>query len=72
MQGCTTDNLVDLIVFALCFFSGLSDEEVVECLVCFGADGDPAFQGARAGVIAQLTKRHAPYMLGIHYVAHKT
>lgn len=63
---------MDLIFSTICFFGGLTNKDIAKRLVYFGADGDPVFQGVRASMIAQITKRHAPYMLGIHYVGHCT
>ncbi len=52
-------------------FGGLIDEQIVESLVCLSTDGISTFQGVRYGVI-DLLKTHAPYLIKIHYMAHKT
>ncbi|KAG0594314.1 hypothetical protein M758_UG065900 [Ceratodon purpureus] len=37
----------------------------------FGADGVSVFQGSQTGVTTQLKEKHAPFMLGVHCIAHR-
>jgi hypothetical protein len=52
--------------------AGFSESVVAERLVCFGADGVSVFQGARAGVTQQLKQKDAPFLIGVHCMAHRT
>lgn len=45
---------------------------MAERMVCFGADGVSVFQGLRTGVTMQLKQQHAPFMIGVHCMAHQT
>jgi hypothetical protein len=51
-------------------FGGLSEIDLTSKLISFGANGVSNFQGAKTCVITQFLKKHAPFMLGVHYVAH--
>jgi len=52
--------------------SGLAEGEVAKRLVCFGADGVSVFQGSRNGVTTQMRQHMAPFMFGMHCMAHRT
>ena len=52
--------------------SGLLQLEVAKRLICFWANGALVFQGSRNGVIVQMKEHVAPFMFGIHYMAHRT
>jgi len=41
-------------------------------LVCFGVDGVSVFQGSKNGVIVQMKDTIAPFMFGVHCMAHRT
>jgi hypothetical protein len=41
-------------------------------LICFGADGASFFQGCGIGMTFQLKEKYVPYMMGQHYMAHRT
>lgn len=43
---------------------------IVKKLVCVGTDGVAVMQGQRTGVCTKLQTTCAPYMLGIHCMAH--
>jgi len=43
---------------------------LVSKLINFGVNGVLVFQGVKIGVITQLKGKHAPFMLGVHCVAH--
>ncbi len=34
-------------------------------------DGVIVFQGLKTGVTMQFTNKHAPFVIGLHYIAHK-
>jgi hypothetical protein len=57
---------------SLSWHGGLVDNVLAERLVCFGVDGMSVFQGCRCGVTQQLKDQEAPFMLGIHCMAHRT
>jgi hypothetical protein len=38
--------------------------------MCFGVEGITIFQGTKIMVIIQLKGKHAPYFIGVHYMAH--
>lgn len=47
------------------------DELIIDKkLVCVGVDGAVVMQGKMTGLCARLQTSIAPYMLGIHYMAH--
>jgi hypothetical protein len=60
------------IVTSLSWHGGLVDSAVAERLVCFGTDGVSVFQGYRSGVTQQLKEHDAPFILGMHCMAHHT
>jgi len=47
-------------------------EEINNKLIFFGFDGVVVFTNVHSGVTTQFTKRAAPFMLVVHYVAHWT
>ena len=57
---------------ALREFGGLSIEQIWEKLLFFGADGVAIFHGVRGGVIVQLQREFAPFLVKVHYSSHKT
>ena len=62
----------DCIPMSLSWHGGLADNTIAKRLVYFGADGVFVFQGCRSGVIQQLKDQDAPFMLGVHCMAHHT
>lgn len=52
--------------------TGLTKVEVASRLVCFGADGALVFQGSRNGVTVQMQQYMAPFLFGVHCMAHCT
>jgi hypothetical protein len=50
----------------------LTMEEINNKLIFFGFDGVVVFMGVHSGVTMQITKKAAPFMLVVHYVAHRT
>jgi hypothetical protein len=51
-------------------FGGLSETNLVNKLVCFGTNKVTVFQGGKNGVIAQIMQKHAPFVSGVHCMAH--
>jgi hypothetical protein len=49
----------------------MSGEDICAKLLCFSADGASVFQGTRNGVTSQLTRKFAPFLLGIHCCGHR-
>jgi hypothetical protein len=47
----TAANLTEMITDQLFMHGGLSQQQLGEKLICFGADGAAVFQGTRSGVI---------------------
>jgi hypothetical protein len=54
---------------ALLQYGGLFESNLGFKLMCFGTNGVIVFQGSKLDVIMQLKEKHAPFMLGVHYVA---
>ena len=47
----TTQNLTEIITKQLFMHGSVLEKQLVEKLICFGADGAAVFQGVRTGVI---------------------
>ena len=72
LQEGTSNAVRDTIQGMLSHHTGLSQSAVAERLVCFGADGVTLFQGSRNGVTVQMVKHMAPFLFGVHCMAHRT
>jgi hypothetical protein len=59
-----------MLVNFIIIIGGLYEGDLVAELVFFGADGVIVFQGFKTGVTMQLIKKHAPFVTGIHHMAH--
>jgi hypothetical protein len=68
--GCAK-SMVEIICSALLKQGGLTREEICQKFISIGTDGASVFQGARAGVVRQLQDDHAPFVQGIHCLAHR-
>ena len=66
----TAENLYLEVKKALNEIAGMDDLIIAKKLVCVGADGAAIMQGERTSLCARLQTSIAPYMLGIHYMAH--
>lgn len=64
--------LTQMIMHGLLGAGGLTHEQLMVKLVCFGADGASTFQGCRHGVGVQIREKFAPHVLCVHCWAHKT
>jgi hypothetical protein len=58
--------LVDFITI----YGGLSEGDLASRLVCFAVDGMTIFQGLKTRVTVQLVDKHAPFVIGLHCMAH--
>jgi hypothetical protein len=72
VDGGGIDAVREMTTSSLEFHGGLSERQIAEKLVCFRTDGVPTFQGSRNGVTVQLQKSKAPYLFGVHCMAHRT
>jgi hypothetical protein len=70
-DGANADNLTFVIMGVVAIRGGLQPEEVIKKLLCFGADGVSAFQGKKTGVTKQIQSKHAPFVMGVHCMAHR-
>ncbi|MCO5598189.1 hypothetical protein L7F22_052281 [Adiantum nelumboides] len=66
------ENLLCLVIENLKVFGGIESTNLGGRLMCVGCDGASVLQGNRAGLIIRLTLEHAPFVLGIHCMAHRT
>jgi len=66
------DLLCQMIMYSLLGGGGLTYEQLMVKLVCFGVDSASTFQGCRHGVGVQIREKFAPHVLCIHCWAHKT
>ncbi len=57
------DNLKRVLVDAMVLFDDLCQEIIASKLITFGADGVNVFEGIGIGVIIQLKKDNAPFMI---------
>jgi hypothetical protein len=72
VDGTTSDNLTSFIVKSLMEFGGLSETNLANKLFSFGVDRVTIFQGVKNGVITQIMQKHAPFVSGVHCMAHRT
>jgi hypothetical protein len=67
----TFNNQTIVIVCSLIYLGGLLVVDVVNKVVCFGADSVTIFQGLKIGVTVHLMNKHSLFIVGIHYMAHR-
>jgi hypothetical protein len=60
-----------MILCALRYHGGLDDAKIAKKVISFGADGASVFQGRTNGVSKKLIDQAAPYLMGIHDMAHR-
>jgi hypothetical protein len=72
VDGNGTDAIRTALMSMVHLHTGLDDDDIANQLVSFDADGVSVFQGSRRGVTTQLQNNVAPFMLGIHCMAHRT
>lgn len=66
------ENIFELVTKSMKDSLGMTSMEIAKKLVCLGADGASVMQGQRNGLCVRLQTSIAPYMLGIHCMAHRT
>jgi hypothetical protein len=72
LDGATSTNLTKFIMQNLVEFGSMIEIDLANKLVCFGADGMIVFQGLKNGVTTKLMQNHAPFVSGVHCMAHCT
>jgi hypothetical protein len=60
------------IVTSLIEYKGVKEADLIQKLICFGINKTIIFQGVKTSVITQLLQKHAPYLNGVHCMAHRT
>ena len=70
-KGGDANNITKMILGALTNEGGLIPHHIRDRFVAFGIDGTSVLQGKRNGVTNKLQVSHAPYMQGMHCVAHR-
>ncbi len=68
--GATLDNIKGVILDAMGKYKGLTNSNIASKWICFGCDGDSIFQGIQSGAITQTKEQIAPFLIGVHYMAH--
>ena len=71
-EGRNAKNLKEMISCALRYHGGLDEAQIAKKIISFGIDGAFVFQGKTNGVTKQLIDQAAPYLMGIHNMAHCT
>jgi hypothetical protein len=71
-DGASSANLLSTLLEAMEAYGGLPPSEIAGKLISFGADRVSMFQGVRTGVTVQLKDSHAPFVMGIHCMSHRT
>jgi hypothetical protein len=72
VEGSHANNLTKVIILFKNLFNGILEPNLALKLVCFGMDGVTTFQGSKIGVIMQLKEKHAPFLLSVYYLMHRT
>jgi hypothetical protein len=71
-EGRNANNLKFKILFALRYHDALDGDQIAQQVISFGAHGASVFQGRTNGVTKQLQDQAAPYLMGVHNMAHCT
>jgi hypothetical protein len=71
MENSTVENIYELVNNSLKERVGMVPLMIAKKLVCVGADGASVMQGQRNGLCVRLQLSSSPYMLSIHYMAHR-
>ena len=64
--------LLSLALALLASNCGIQGKALAQKLVCCATDGAAVFSGLRAGLIALLRKQHAPFVMPMNCMAHRT
>jgi hypothetical protein len=70
-KGGGFDNLTTMLVNFITIIGGFSKEDLATKLVSFDVNGVTVFHGLKIGVTMQFIEQHAPFVIGIHYMAHR-
>lgn len=70
-DGATANKLTTVIMGALSSGGGVTDSDISQKLLCFGADGVSSFQGLKTGVTSQIKEKYFPFATGVHCCAHR-
>ena len=70
-DGATASIITTVIIGALTADGGVTDADIAQKLLSFGADGVNAFQGLKTGVTSQIKEKFAPFSTGVHCCAHR-
>jgi hypothetical protein len=65
MDGTIVDNLTSIIVQSLVGFESMTKLDMVNKLMCFGANGSTIFQGVKMNVTRQLVHKHIPFVSNV-------
>ena len=71
-EGNGAEAVTDAILAHMLHHGGLHAAQIARKLVSFGGDGVSVFQRSRLGVTTRLKHQHAPFMIGVHFLAHRT
>ena len=63
----TIDMLTETLIGALSSYGRLEVTNLARKFLCFGANGDLAFQGHKNGVVKQMREKYAPFVLRVHH-----
>jgi hypothetical protein len=72
VDGNGADAIREAVMSMVHWHSGLNEDQIPNRPVNFGADRVSVFQGSQRGVTTQLQNHVAPFMRGIHCMAHRT
>ncbi len=53
-------------------YKGLTFDQIGNKLICFGSNGVVVFTRLYTGVATQLKSKAAPFVIAVHYMAHRT
>ena len=70
-DNATTKTLFQLVKSNLIEYGAMDELTIAKKLVCVGADGASAMQGQRKGLCTKMQASCSPYVVGIHYMAHR-
>ena len=68
----TSNAILRLLIESMTTNGGMSLRDLSQKIICVGVDGCSVMHGIRAGFCVQLKRLYAPYMVGIHCMAHRT
>jgi hypothetical protein len=72
--GATLGNIKGMILDAMGSYGGLTNSNMATDMatkwICLGCDNDLVFQSIRSRVITQTKEQIAPFIIGVHCVAH--